>query len=109
MPQSLCQGCSQTLESGKALTGGEIMPTLKTGGRFKSAVCAGEIMVVTASGDDVELTCGGAPMVEPGMGKRYITEDESLEVLCVKAGDGALAVNGQLLLQKDTKQLPKTD
>jgi hypothetical protein len=41
--------------------------------------------------------------------KRYITEDESLEVLCVKAGDGSLAVNGALMLQKDTKQLPKTD
>jgi hypothetical protein len=43
------------------------------------------------------------------MGKRYITADETLEVLCVKAGDGSLAVNGDLLLQKDTKQLPKTD
>jgi hypothetical protein len=43
------------------------------------------------------------------MGKRYITPDETLEVLCVKAGDGSLAVNGDLLLQKDTKQLPKTD
>ena len=103
------------------------MPTLKTGGRFKSAVCAGEIMIVAASGDDVELTGGGVPMVEPStdaasdaavhpdhavgiaMGKRYVTEDASLEVLCVKTGDGALAVNGQLLLQKDTKQLPKTD
>ena len=103
------------------------MPTLKTGGRFKSAVCAGEIMVVAASGDDVELTCGWVAMVEAGtdapaggevhpdhavgiaMGKRYITADETLEVLCVKAGDGSLAVNGDLLLQKDTKQLPKTD
>ena len=42
------------------------MPTLKTGGRFKSAVCAGEIMVVAASSDDVELTCGGVAMVEAG-------------------------------------------
>ena len=84
-------------------------------------------MVVTASEDDVTLTCGGAEMVAPGteaaydaqvshdhavgiaMGKRYITEDETIEVLCVKAGDGSLAVNGQLMLQKDTKQLPKTD
>ena len=88
------------------------MPKLSTGGRFKSAVCAGEIMVVTASEDDVTLTCGGAEMVAPGsevaddaqvhpdhavgiaMGKRYITEDETIEVLCVKAGDGSLAVNG---------------
>jgi hypothetical protein len=103
------------------------MPTLKTGGRLKSAVCAGEIMVVSASDADVELTCGGVAMIDPNgageagaevhpehaigiaMGKRYITEDESLEVLCVKAGDGSLAVNGALMLQKDTKQLPKTD
>ena len=28
------------------------------------------------------------------MGKRYITADETIEVLCVKAGDGSLAVNG---------------
>ena len=32
-----------------------------------------------------------------------------LEVLCVKAGEGSLAVDGNLLLQKDTKKLPKTD
>ena len=43
------------------------------------------------------------------MGKRYIDEAETLEVLCVKAGDGSLAANGTLLLQKDTKKLPKTD
>jgi len=43
------------------------------------------------------------------IGKRYINADETLEVLCVKAGEGSLAVNGELLLQKDTKKLPKTD
>ena len=102
------------------------MGQLKTGARLKSAVCDGEVMVVKAPGDDIELTCGGAGMVDPGtdasggevdpdhavgivIGKRYINEDESLEVLCVKAGAGSLAANGALLLQKDTKQLPKTD
>lgn len=43
------------------------------------------------------------------IGKRYINEAEDLEVLCVKAGEGSLALDGNLLLQKDTKQLPKTD
>ena len=102
------------------------MAELKTGARLQSAVCGGEIMVVTTAGGDVDITCGGAPMVASGsdapkveinpdhavgivIGKRYITEDESLEVLCVKAGEGSLAVNGNLLLQKDTKKLPKTD
>ena len=41
------------------------------------------------------------------MGKRYIDEAETLEVLCVKAGDGSLAANGALLLQKDTKNFLK--
>ena len=102
------------------------MPELKTGARLKSTVCDGEVMVVKTPGGDLELTCGGAPMSDPGadasggdinpdhavgivIGKRYINEDESLEVLCVKAGDGSLALNGNLLLQKDTKALPKTD
>ena len=39
------------------------------------------------------------------MGKRYIDEAETLEVLCVKSGD-SLAANGALLLQKDTKSFP---
>lgn len=98
---------------------------LKTGARLKSSVCDGEIMVVKAPAGPVELTCGGAPMVETApaargtihpdhavgirIGKRYITGDGELEVLCVKAGDGGIAANGQLLLQKDTRQLPKTD
>lgn len=99
---------------------------LKTGARLKSAVCDGEVMVVKAPAGEVELTCGGVPMVEGAapaqrqpvdpehavgirIGKRYITEDGNLEILCVKAGEGGLAANGQLLLQKDTRQLPKTD
>ncbi|MEM9620716.1 MAG: hypothetical protein AAF993_03645 [Pseudomonadota bacterium] len=103
------------------------MAELKTGARLKSTVCDGEIMVVKSPGGDIDLTCGGAPMTgDPGaeaaagelnpdhavgivIGKRYINEDESLEVLCVKAGEGSLAISGNLLLQKDTKALPKTD
>lgn len=102
------------------------MAELKTGARLKSAVCDGEVMVVLAPTGDIEVSCGGAPMVDAGadaakgdidpeqavgivIGKRYITEDETLELLCVKGGEGSLAVAGQLLLQKDTKKLPKTD
>jgi hypothetical protein len=103
------------------------MGQLKTGARLKSAVCDAEVMVVLAPSEAVELTCGGVPMLEGGaapsgrgevhpdhavgvrIGKRYISQDGSLELLCVKSGDGGLAANGSLLLQKDTKQLPKTD
>jgi len=101
------------------------MQTLKIGGRLKSAVCDGEVIVVAAPKEPVELTCGGVPMVEtaanpramlaPGhagelrIGKRYTTEDASLEVLCVKGGAGALAVGGVILVEKSAKKLPKTD
>jgi len=104
------------------------MAVLKTGARLKSAVCDGEVMVVSAPDADITLTCGGAGMVDSAtnageraaaidpdhavgirIGKRYISEDGGLELLCVKSGDGGLAADGVLLLQKDTKQLPKTD
>jgi hypothetical protein len=106
---------------------GRKMAELKTGGRFKSAVCTAEIMVVSAPAGEVDLTCGGVAMLDSAsdaatggeihldhavgvaIGKRYINEEETLEVLCVKNGDGGLAIAGQLLLQKDTKKLPKTD
>lgn len=102
------------------------MAILKTGARLKSTVCNGEVMVVSAPDDDIEITCGGAPMADPAtaeaggevhpdhavgiaIGKRYVSEAGDIELLCVKAGDGGLAVGGSLLLQKDTKKLPKTD
>ena len=43
------------------------------------------------------------------IGKRYVNEDGSLEVLCVKAGDGSLSVGSVALAVKDAKKLPKTD
>lgn len=101
------------------------MPSLSAGKRLKSAVCATEIMVIAAPDGDVQLLCGGAPMVEDGeanggdvdpahaagtvIGKRYVNADGSLEVLCVKAGDGSLALDDAALTVKDAKKLPKTD
>ena len=101
------------------------MPSLKPGLRLKSAVCNGEAMIVKAI--DVTLTCGGVPMLAvdedpPGdatadpehmyeclIGKRYVNEDESLEVLCVKAGEGSFGYDGQMLMGKETKRLPSSD
>ena len=100
------------------------MTTLSAGKRLKSAVCSTEIMVIAAPDGDVEITCGGSPMgdvatnggaVDPGhaegtaIGKRYVNADGSLEVLCVKAGEGSLAADGDALAVKDAKKLPKTD
>ena len=98
---------------------------LKPGTRLASAVCATEAIVVKAPGGDVDLTCGGAAMSEPGgeksgspasglaegtmMGKRYVNEDESLEVLCTKPGDGSIGIGDVALALKDAKPLPASD
>ena len=100
------------------------MASLAAGKRLKSAVCTTEIMVIAAPDGDVNLCCGGTPMsdgdgngaaLDPdfadgtAIGKRYMNEDGSLEVLCVKAGEGSLAVGADALAVKDAKKLPKTD
>lgn len=102
------------------------MAVLAAGKRLKSAVCSTEVMIIATPGGDVALTCGGSAMAEgaapaPGasvhadhaagtaIGKRYVNDDGKLEVLCVKAGAGSLAVAGVALKLKDAKKLPKTD
>ncbi len=98
---------------------------LKAGSRLKSAVCETEVIVVKAPNTDVEITCGGAPMGDPAtteisgapaddgegtaLGKRYVNEDDSLEVLCTRAGAGSLAIDDALLHLKDAKPLPASD
>ncbi|MGD8418280.1 MAG: hypothetical protein PVH91_14570 [Pseudomonadales bacterium] len=99
---------------------------LKPGLRLKSAVCDAEVMVVKAAGGG-NLTCGGVTMLGPGdaapadaapddaaldgcqVGKRYVNEDQSLEVLCVKAGKGSLGLDGEALAVKEAKKLPSSD
>jgi hypothetical protein len=101
------------------------MASLKPGLRLRSAVCTGEAMIVKAI--DVTLTCGGVPMLATGeeapagveadpahmfrclIGKRYVNEAGSLEVLCVKAGDGSFGYGGQMLLGKESRKLPSSD
>ena len=102
------------------------MAKLKPGSRLRSAVCATEVMVVAAPDADVELTCGGAPLVDIGekpsggspapdaaegtqLGKRYVNEAGDLEVLCTKPGDGSLALGGSALTIKGAKPLPSSD
>ena len=95
---------------------------LKPGTRLKSAVCDAEIMVVRATDGD-DLTCGGAAMSESStkaeadptklhgclIGKRYVNEANTVEVLCVKSGEGSVYYNGAELMTKDTKKLPSSD
>lgn len=103
------------------------MPALKAGARLKSTVCTTEVIVVKAPAGDVEVTCGGASMLAgtetvtdrgtpaadaaggTALGKRYVNADESLEILCTKAGEGSLGANGALLVLKEAKPLPASD
>lgn len=102
------------------------MSGLAAGTRLKSTVCTTEVMVISAPDDAIELTCGGAPMTSgegsangesvhadyaegTKLGKRYISAEGNLEILCVKPGDGSLALAGTSLKVKDAKKLPKTD
>lgn len=99
---------------------------LRPGSRLKSTVCDTEVIAVKAAGD-LEITCGGAPMVdatadagEKGtpaddaaegtqMGKRYVNDDETLELLCTKPGAGSLGLGGVPLSLKESKPLPASD
>lgn len=94
--------------------------------KLKSAVCTTEVIVVASGGGDVDLTCGGVPMVEPAadasdatavagltegsmLGKRYVDADNTIEVLCTKPGDGSVGVGQTALDLKEAKPLPASD
>jgi hypothetical protein len=100
---------------------------LKSGTRLRSAVCDTEVVVVRAPASVIEIWCGGSEMLPAGtdrpgdatpraghdggtlLGKRYASEEVGLEVLCVKAGKGALSLAGEPLAVKAAKPLPSSD
>lgn len=101
--------------------------TLRPGQKLHSAVCDAQVVVVKAPAEAVEVGCGGAPMLGDGqavdggaaldpslgdgplLGKRYADEELGLELLCTRAGTGALTVDGRPLLLKGAKPLPSSD
>jgi hypothetical protein len=100
---------------------------ITAGSRWRSAVDTTEVVVVRAPKDEASLECGGHEMVAAGadgtagasihpdfssgsqLGKRYCDDDAGLEVLCTKAGDGSLALEGKALHLKEAKPLPSSD
>lgn len=99
---------------------------LKAGTQLKSVVGTTEVVVIRAPEQAATLTSGGRPMVgkdddaatgdvEPGsegsvlLGKRYVDAAGTIEILCTKPGDGALALDGEALEVKSAKPLPSSD
>ena len=101
---------------------------LKPGTRLKSTVDTTEVVVVKAPARDIDVRCGGQPMVTAGspdggsggsidashsngtlLGKRYTDANGELELLCTKAGEGSLSDGDEPILQKDAKALPSSD
>jgi hypothetical protein len=100
----------------------------RVGMTLTSTVDGTTVVVVRWSAGDQDVTCADAPMVVPTdheaspqatvdparltgtqLGKRYGTEDGTVEVLCTKPGNGTLAVGGVPLVVKSARQLPASD
>src|SRR4051812_21434976 len=100
---------------------------IKVGSRYRSQVCETELIAVRTVPGDLDLTCGGHPVIElkaeptPGLtvkpgadtgsalGKRYTDPSGKVELLVTKAGAGSLALDGEPLPLKDAKPLPASD
>jgi hypothetical protein len=99
---------------------------LKPGTRLKSGVSDAQFVVIRASEGDTTLTAGGVDTValdsdtppmdivgdnsgEVLVGKRYVDELDTFEVLCTKTGLGDLAIDNRPLRAKSAKPLPSSD
>lgn len=100
---------------------------LKVGQTLESVVDGTALIVVRSPEGDVTVTCGGREMVPKGdaaqrvsavveaqgpgtqLGKRYVAGGLDLELLCVKAGEHAVAVNGVEVSSKTARPLPASD
>jgi hypothetical protein len=93
--------------------------------RLQSATCDAQVIVVKGA-NDVDVRCGGRPMVPVGeavervegdaahsggtlLGKRYADDDAGVELLCTKAGASSLSIGDAPLPVKGTKALPASD
>jgi hypothetical protein len=101
---------------------------LRVGMRLSSTRDSTQIIILKASQNDAELTCGGRPMseeVRPAadksdqgastngnaseLGKRYVHEGSGIEVLVTRGGPGVLAVGDDPMTVKAPKKLPSSD
>lgn len=101
---------------------------MKPGSRWKSVVCTAEAVVVRPPKSEGVPQCGGLDMVpldqadapQGGaivdgfdgacqVGKRYRGEAAGIEMLCTKAGNGAIGFAGEAPAVIEAKKLPSSD
>jgi hypothetical protein len=100
---------------------------LRPGIRLRSQVDTTELIVVRPPAGEVEVACGGHPMIdardEPQaglsprgdsaggteIGKRYTTGDAAIELLVTRPGTHGLTVDGEPMVVKAAKPLPASD
>jgi hypothetical protein len=101
--------------------------TFSAGQQLVSAVDSTAVIIIRAPAEECTLTCGGVAMTAPGapassapapdpsmmggtqIGKRYVDQADTIQVLCTKTGDGTLALNGEPLLIQSARPLPASD
>ena len=98
----------------------------RAGQKLVSAVDSTAVIVIKAPAEEGTLTCGGVVMAAPDevaaaaqadpslmggtqIGKRYVDEADTIQVLCTKAGNGTLALDGKPLVIQAAKPLPASD
>ena len=96
----------------------------RVGTTLFSATDGTTVVVVRWGSADVDLRCGGAPLLEApsatpraadpalqdgsGIGKRY-TDGAGVELLCTGSGPGTLTADGRPMSEKASKPLPASD
>ena len=98
----------------------------RAGQQLVSAVDSTAVIVIKAPAAECTVTCGGVAMAVAGqavtaaepdpslmggtqIGKRYVDDADTIQLLCTKAGSGTLALDGQPLVIQAAKPLPASD
>ena len=98
----------------------------RAGQQLVSAVDSTAVIVIKAPAAECSVTCGGVAMATAGepvthadpdpalmggtqLGKRYVDDADTLQLLCTKAGGGTLALDGNPLQIQAAKPLPASD
>src|SRR3984957_20755065 len=95
----------------------------RAGQQLVSAIDSTAVIVIKAPAAECTVTCGGVAMATAGepvtaaepdpaqlagtqIGKRYVDEADTIQLLCTKAGQGTLALDGNPLRFRRPSRCP---